>query len=170
MTETTRRFRDNSVQRLVAGGCALVRARWILAPILVAAALAWFDGDRRLSAGSVDGRGRQRGRWTGDRTDQADQRILVPLGLAAVGLRRIDRPFEDLSPIAAIRICGNGAVFCVVAAGLVGACKPSKRHADPIPVAAALGAATGVCLPLALAAPVPMPSANESRLRKLGLR
>ena len=44
VTETTRRFRDNSVQRLVAGGCALVRARWILAPILAAASLAGLTG------------------------------------------------------------------------------------------------------------------------------
>ena len=44
VAETTRRLRDNSVRLLVAGGCALLRARWILAPILTAAALAGLTG------------------------------------------------------------------------------------------------------------------------------
>ena len=44
VAETTRRFRDNSVRLLVAGGCVLLRARWLLAPILAAAALAGLTG------------------------------------------------------------------------------------------------------------------------------
>ena len=40
VAETTRRSRDHSVRVLVASGCALLRARWILAPILTAVALA----------------------------------------------------------------------------------------------------------------------------------
>ena len=44
VAETTSRFRDNFVRLLVAGGCALLRARWILAPILAAAALAGLTG------------------------------------------------------------------------------------------------------------------------------
>ena len=41
-----------------------------------------LDWHRGLSPGSVDGGGRQRGRWFGDGIGAAPQRILVPLGLA----------------------------------------------------------------------------------------
>jgi len=44
VVETTRRFRAHSVRLLVAGSGALLRARWFLAPILAAAALAGLTG------------------------------------------------------------------------------------------------------------------------------
>ena len=44
VAETTRRCRTQSVRLLIAGGCALVRARWILAPLVAAVALAGLTG------------------------------------------------------------------------------------------------------------------------------
>ena len=44
VAEGGRRLRARCVQFLVAGGCALLRVRWLLAPILAAAALAGLTG------------------------------------------------------------------------------------------------------------------------------
>ena len=44
MAEIARRCRTQSVRFLVAGGCALLRARYLLAPLLAAAALAGLTG------------------------------------------------------------------------------------------------------------------------------
>ena len=44
VAETNSRFRTRSVRLLVAGGCALLRARWLMPPILAAIALAGLTG------------------------------------------------------------------------------------------------------------------------------
>ena len=51
VAETTSRFRTRSVRLLVAGGRAMFRVRWLLAPILAAVALAGLTGITALYSG-----------------------------------------------------------------------------------------------------------------------
>ena len=94
VAETTRRFRDRSERLLVAGGCALLRARWLVAPILAAVALAGLTGITGHYLGAVASRGRQRGRRFGHGAGQTRCGNLAELGLAVAGIGGMIGPFE----------------------------------------------------------------------------